>query len=895
MSHRIAFGALLGSASLLALSPQAAQAQTPAATPVEQTPAGEVSPEGQQLKITVTGSYIQREDFVSASPIEVISTEQLQVQGVNQVTDIIRNLTVNYGSRTAFDQANNGRGGISSFNLRGLGSTSTLTLFNGRRVAPRATNANVFPLQAIGRVEVLKDGASALYGADAVAGVVNLISRQVEGLELSTEYLTSTDLGDNTQDLSVSAAFGTSTEDTRLNLFFTYLQRLPSYRADPFLETSSSRTIPGFPGTFIVRAPAPTTGPLAGRPVGFRFVDPLCGTIGETVIVNPGAANVTCGQPTVTTLPYISNYDQTSFMADAEHDVSGRITARVEFLFSDLTDRPSEFVNNVSGASGIVPANHPDNIYGVPLTFVGAPGVFEPGERDQTTFTYRVTPSLEVELSDTWRLDLAYNYFYEEQSNTQRAQNVSPVRLQDALNGIGGQNRNQRFNPFGTALTNPARANSKELLDFITPESITIAETQYETIDGVLAGELPLSLPGGPVGMAVGAQSRRERFEQDLDPLILGYAAAGGLLADRQSVSTNPPERRQQVTAAFAEFALPILDTLEASLAIRHEDYGGGIGDTQDPKVAVRWEALDWLTLRGSYGTSFRAPTPAQLDPARPTASNLPYIDPRSGPNCTGTQSAFTSGFATGNPNLKPEKSTNYNFGVQADRAGFRVGVDYFNFSFEDQVARSSGQSIILADCLATNGGPPQDPRITVGPLGNITGVALTLDNLSTIETDGVDLSVGYTLPLGPGELDIAHQMTFLASYDIQNVPGGPVIDGAGSRNKLTNSVSTPEIRSNTTLSYLWGGHRVTAIGRYISEYREDVSNVDLDAYPTLDLQYAYSFGPILDLETGPSVELGAINVFNERPPVVNETLGVDSSVADPRGRMVYIRLRQAL
>jgi iron complex outermembrane receptor protein len=844
--------------------------------------------------VVVTGSFIRRGDFESASPIEIIDQSELQAEGVTQATDIIRNLNINVGSRIAFDQANNGRGGVSTFNLRGLGASSTLTLFNGRRVSPRATNANLFPVMAIGRVEVLKDGASALYGADAVAGVVNLISRKVDGFEFDAQYMTSTDLGANTSDTTFSGAWGTGNDTTSVNAFFTYLRRTESFKADPFIATTFNRTIPGFPGTFVTLAPV-TTGPLAGRPANFRFVDPACGTVGGTFVLNPGTSNATCVQSVTETLPFISEYDTLSTFVSAEHDITNRLSFRGEFLFSDITDRPSEFVNlTPSGVTSTVPANHPDNVFGVPLRFIGGPGVPQRGFRNQTTQTFRASPSFELELVDNWFLDVGYNYFLERQSNVQRAQNPSSVRLQDALNGVGGQDRNQRFNPFGTALTTPARANAENLLLFITPEQIQITENYYETYDAVLSGKA-FQLPGGEVGLAFGVQSRRERLEQDLDPQILGYRG------DRPSVSQPPVRQTQNVTAAFVELALPVLPRLEVNFAGRHEDYGAGIGDTQDPKVAVRWTPTDWLTVRGSYGTSFRAPTPAQLDTLVTTRANLPYINPRSAPNCSGTASSFAGGINTGNASLRPETSTNYNFGAQVRNlfGGFRAGVDYYSFVFEDQVARSSGQAIILADCAATNGGPPRDPRITVDSLGNISTVALTLDNLSTIETDGLDFTIGHTFDFGAwGELDVENSTTWMMSYDIQNVPGGPVRDGLGSRNLLANRVSTPEWRSNTTFSWMLGNHTVTAIGRYVSAYDEDLNATTvrrLDAYPTVDLQYAYDLPATLGMRNGPTIAVGAINAFDERPPIVNETVGVDSSVADPRGRMVYIRLRQRL
>lgn len=852
-----------------------ALAQTPA-------PAGEQAADSDE-EVVVTGSYIKRKDLKSASPILVIDQNQLDKEGINQVSDVIKNLTINTGSRFAFDQSNNGRGGKASFNLRGLGSTATLTLFNGRRVAPRETQANIFPLNAIGRVEVLKDGASALYGSDAVAGVVNLIGRHVDGFELEAQYLTTTTLGDESQDISFSGAWGASSANGSVDLFFTYTRRTQSQAADRFVRTSSSRTIPGFPGTFQMLAPV-TTGPYAGRPTGALVADPACGTIGNTFINSAGR----CVSSVTNYLDFISEYDQFSVFAQGEYRVGDRLTFKGDVLFSDLSDFPSEYVSSTSIIAN-VPASHPDNIFGVPVRFIGLAGDPSRGKRNWSTTTWRVSPSITYELNDSWYIEAGYTYYNELLNQVQRAVNTDLLRLADALNGVGGQNRNQRFNPFGTALTNPARANDPDLLLFITPEQLLIAETKYQTYDFVIAGDL-FHLSGGPVGVAFGAQHRSESADQALDPLVLGY------VGQRGAVQQPPKLRTQEVDALFAETRIPILDTLELNAAVRYEDYGGGLGSTTDPKIAVRWEATDWLTLRASWGTSFRAPTPAQLDGGRVSRVNLPYANPRSGPNCSGTTAAFADAFNVGNPNLNPEQSENVNFGVQLQPlSGLRITADYWNYKFKDQVARSSGQAIILADCLATNGGAVADPRIRTNVLGDIVSVDVTLDNLSTLETDGIDFNIGYEFDLEDyGLLSIDSTTTFINSYDIQATPGGLVVDGAGSRNKLTNSVSTPRWRSNTTINWAIGDHSLTAVARYVSTYRDDVTGADVGSFPTLDLQYAYSFANPMGFEGVTKVELGVMNVFDEQAPDVNETWGFDSSVHDPRGRMLYVRAKQS-
>lgn len=858
---------ILASAAVLAIElvPTAAHAQS------GQPAIGDTA---EDEPIVVTGTYIRRKDFESASPIQVIDQQQIQAQGFTQVTDLVRNLTINNGSRTSFDQSNNGRGGKTGFNLRGLGESSTLTLFNSRRVAPRGTQANTFPLLAIGRIEVLKDGSSALYGADAVAGVVNLVPRHVDGFQVDSQYSTTTNLGDESSDLSLSGAWGVDTGTTKLSLFATYFRRSESQAPPRFVRTSSNRTIQGFPGTFQPLAPV-TTGPFAGTPALSIIPDPECGNLGNTFINSAGR----CVSSVTNYLSFISHYDQFNAFAMAEHKV-GRFKFKADILFSQLTDYPLEWLGT-QNLQGTVPANHPDNYFGVATRYFGLAGDNSRGRRNWDTTTWRVAPSITYDLPNDWYIDVGLSYYQENINNVQRAVTTLPSRFQAALNGTGGPTGNQRFNPFSSALTNPARANSPELLYWLNPEQIQQLETQFEVWDAVSSGPI-LDLPGGQLAVAFGGQLRYERLYERLDPLTIERARAG-----------NPTVPRfQDVKGFFAEVSAPVLSEIDLSFAVRHEDYGEGIGSATIPKIAARVAPVDWLTLRGSWGKSFRAPTPAQLDAQAIGRVNLPYVNPRSGPNCSGTAVGFANAANVGNPNLKPERSTNLNLGAQVARNGLRAGLDYWNFNFTDQVARTSGQEIILADCRATNGGFPQDPRITTNALGDILEVAVTLENLSTIKTDGIDFNIGYGFDAFGGNFSIDSTTTYVDRYNIQLVPGGPVVNGAGLRNKRTNSISMPRWRSNTTFAWTGGPHTVTLVGRYISQLQDDAANMMLGAFFTVDAQYSHEFR-FLGADRPTRIDVGMINIGNRQAPDAVETWGFDSSVHDPRGRMVYIRANQ--
>jgi outer membrane receptor protein involved in Fe transport len=353
------------------------------------------------------------------------------------------------------------------------------------------------------------------------------------------------------------------------------------------------------------------------------------------------------------------------------------------------------------------------------------------------------------------------------------------------------------------------------------------------------------------------------------------------------------PNASTDVYAGFVELGAPILDSVDLQLALRYENYGGQVGDTLDPKASLRWRVFDGFSVRGSAGTSFRAPTPLQLGGS--TTQVTPITNP-----CTGQRTAAAV-VTAGNADLAPEDSTSYGAGVVFDRGGFRASIDYYRYDYEDVITRGDPQAIASA-AICTTIAPgrrvPIGPGVVLNPTsGQIAQINTAFFNAGAIQTDGVDFNVGYRFPLGPaGDLDIDVTATLITSFDIQETQGGPVIDGLDSRNALNFARSTPDFRLNANLMYDFDQHQLGVIVRHIDGYVDDLNGrAPIDSFTTLDMQYSYRFDDgLFGLGDETALTVGALNLTAEDPPFVNDRGSYDPVVHDPRGRLFYVRVRQS-
>jgi iron complex outermembrane receptor protein len=840
--------------------------------------------------IMVTGSFVRRsENFESPSPLAVLDAGDIEAIGAKSIGDITQTLTINTGAENTPDAfTQNATAGTSNINLRGLGVASTLILLNNKRQVVTAQNNNggvnfvdtssLVPMIAINRMEIVKDGASALYGSDAVAGVVNFITKtDYEGAQVSLDFQDGAH-GDN-KEYTVQGLWGTVGDDSSILAAISYTSRSPLFTRDRRLSRpQDDASALGNPGSYFIGATP--------------FIDPTgCEEFGglPTLLAPPG---------TVPGLDVgLCRFDfgkGFSFVPDetrvsAYINATKQLTDDIEWT-TEITTARNRAQRGGSPSFPIltfptVPANHPNNVFGQDVSYFGrevgndANGNTLPGDPANTeSDTFRFMTMVQGEMENGfWEVSYtaARNdfLFY---GNDTLGQN-----FQNALRGFGGQGCDpiagaagegacEYFNPFATQFT--TSPNSQNVIDSFTARQSIDSKSNLEVAEAFLSTEL-FEMEGGTAGVALGVQYRYQDLSQDHDSLsnqdkfafVIGNPDIGG---------------EQDVVAIFGELALPVSDTVDIQLALRYEDYGGSTGDTLDPKLAVSWRASDDFSLRASVSTSFRAPSIFQRQGG---GTGLNQVnDP-----ITGGQ-FFAAVRSTGNEELVPEESTAFNVGFSLEPVDdLSIEVDYWSFDFTDLIIQESFQAILNAEPQNT------DRIIRVGdPLnGPIIRINTTYVNASSLETSGLDFVANYKIDTDMGTFTPNISATYILAYDLVDPQAGE-IDGAGSRNFNNIGTSTPELKANLGLNWKHENYSANIFGRYIDSYTDDQNDFrEIESHLSWDAQLNIDLGGLFETDNAYILTFGGVNLTDENPPQVFTNGGFDSKVHDPRGRQVYARL----
>ncbi|MCH2057319.1 MAG: TonB-dependent receptor [Thalassotalea sp.] len=869
------------------LSPQALYAQ-------EEVGEGEQEVE----LILVTGSYVRRsENFESPSPLAIVDSVAIDALGAKNISDITQTLTINTGAENTPDAfTQNATAGTSNMNLRGLGVASTLVLLNNKRQVVNAQPNNggvnfvdtssLVPMIAIGRMEIVKDGASALYGSDAVAGVVNFITKNdYEGTKITAEYQDGK-YGDN-KEYVIQGLWGTVGDDSSIMAAISYTNRSPMFISDRRLSRTQDDTSSlGNPGSFFLGA-TPFIDPTGCSEFGgFPTLLAPSGTV-------PGLEIGFCGFDFGDTYSYVPDETRVSSYFKATKDFSDELRWTTEVSYARNRAERGGSPSFPILTFPTVPADHPSNVFGTPVSFfgraIGNGGEGDPAKTESDTI--RIATMLTGELdSGFWEISYtaANNNFLFTVNDTLAQE------FQNALYGFGGQGCDpftgtagvgpcEYFNPFATSYT--VLPNSQNVIDSFTAKQQIDSESNLEVVEGFVSFDL-FDMDAGAAAIAIGAQYRYQDLKQDYDALSN---------QDRFSFVIGNPDvyGEQDVVAAFAEIALPLSEDLDVQVALRYEDYGGSTGDTIDPKLAASWRVTENFSLRGSVSTSFRAPSIFQRDGGATSLNQM--VDPLTG------SAAFAAVRASGNEELEPEESTAYNLGFSLEPADdLSIEVDYWSFDFTDLIIQENFQAILNAN--------PQDPDRVVRAGDPLTGPLLQVNttyvNASSLETSGLDIVSSYKIDTDVGQFTPSLNATYILAYDLDDPQAGD-IDGVGLRNFSNIGVSTPQLRLNLGLNWSSDNHSANLFARYIDSYEDDQNCADgstfspactsgyteIDSLVTVDFQYNMNLGAMLDTEASYILTFGGINITDEEPPQVFTNAGFDSKVHDPRGRQLYARI----
>ena len=899
--------------------------------------AQEESDEARQETVTVTGSRIAKQDFVSNSPIATVDAEVFELTGSINTEDVLNTLPQ---AIPGFDRtSNNPGGGYATANLRGLGSSRTLVLMDGKRFVPTTSTGvvdlNNIPPSLIERVEVVTGGASAVYGSDAVAGVVNFILKDdFEGFEANIGYESTLEYGDAeyyTADFTIGANFDDGRGNVTLNMGYT--NRKAVFQGDRdfssfALGDGADSLVPGgssgVPAGHVFDAFDFTALGLADPancPAGTSLDDGAC--IGQAIFDGPDGFRPYTGSDAYNYAPvnYLQlpqeRFNTTSiahYDINPETQVYGRFTAAFNQVPQQLAPTPA-FTTVAIGVDNPFLSDTAqeamaqiDGIYGDPVDGIALPFI---GRRMQETgqrisyddfFAFQVQTGLTGTLAGS----VDYDIFFQTgrtQDNVDLAGDISLGRYLQAVDAVEDGDGNivcrdpsggcVPINIFGEGnISEEAAAFVSAGLNSKSEYNQTVFGVNFSgSTDGLFA------LPGGPVGWAVGAEYREEDFAFRPDDNL----GTGNLLGFN---SAPPLAGGFDVYDLYAEFYAPILadmpgiELLAIEGAFRVSEYST-VGQTETYKIGGEYSPMDGLRFRGLYNTAVRAPNISELFSA---VSNgfPPATDPCSasqdpvgngiGALCTATgvqnvgtyeqRNAQIEGLFGGNPDLDPEEAETYTIGAVYEPHfvdGLTIAIDYYDISITDYVTTlAGGVQGILNQCYLSQNNPSLDPNTIFCQSTNRqrSGEPLVLANLAnagSLETSGSDLQVDYTF-----EFD-AVPGTFGVNYTALVLDSWDfyAFDGAevdNCKGQFGLFCDDPIPEYKHNMAFTWADGPFSALLRWEFIGETADDNDDVD-YIVEDLDAAsyFTLSGSWDVNDNLRFTLGIDNLLDEEPPLIGD------------------------
>ncbi len=833
-------------------------------------------------KIEVTGSNIKRVDQEGPAPVVVITRADIEKSGATSVADVLRGITAQSGG--SFEERTFGTfaPGSAGISLRGLGQSATLVLVNGRRVAGYGfaqngqdafVDLNSFPLSAIERVEVLKDGASAIYGSDAIAGVINVIMRRdFQGVDITAftgaaraKAATKAGWDSNETKLSMTAGFGDIAKD-RFNVLVNvdYFKRdILFLRERKFSSTADQRSRGGVDN----RSPSSPTGTVFNYNTGLYQALPGC----PAADLEISAGGRICKY----------NFNSVATLSPGAERKGTLVRGAFEFT-PNLSSFAEVSYNESISESQFAPI--PSATYfaaGAPGNPIPAANVFAfrrlieigPRQNDITAKTSRFLGGLKGNhFGWDWESGVGYS--------KSEVVDISSNRVRADLLRAAIVNGTFLFGSINSA----AVANSIRL----TPDQFRNGTSRFHSLDFKASTEL-MQLPGGSMGLALGAETRSQSIADVPDPRVV----AG--LSSRETASAASGGRQEW--SIYSEINAPFAKGWEAQVAVRHDDYDKS-GATTKPKFGISWRPTNSILLRGSYAEGFRAPGLQELFLGN-TITQVIIVDP---PRCAAGVAAACGATQVnaqigGNINLKPEEAKSYNLGIVWDISKeWSTGLDFYRITQTNKIA-SNAQFVVNN---ATN--PPPGASVTRAPSpgggvpGRITLIISPFINVASQEVQGVDFDLTYRMNLGAyGKLVLASSTAYYQYLKQAAAPNSPAVNVIGVG---TQGYSYPRVRNNATAEWTTGQWANNLVMHYDHSYDEtDVARAagnpnalrEVAAYTTWDWQTAYTGFKNLKV-------IGGIrNLLDKEPPFkANATEGYDVERDNPRGRFFYVQLNYA-
>ncbi|MCA0244501.1 MAG: TonB-dependent receptor [Proteobacteria bacterium] len=863
-------------------------------------------------RIEITGSSIKRIDAETALPVTVVKMDDLKSQGVTTVEQVMATLTAVQIQTGSSQQVGSSSGGAALADLRGIGASKTLVLLNGRRIANNAIDGsapdlNMIPFAALERVEVLRDGASSLYGTDAIGGVINFITRKdFRG-------------GIITIGADVPQASGGKSAQANVGFGFGDLSN-QGFNVFGFIDVNKQDPIGGTQRPFNERFPgglSPTPFPANYYQDGSVTGNPAAPGCSNPSYLVPAGDGSSCYIATSRFVDYTPKAERTSAMLRGnlrlgnDHNLAlewfgteNKTTTRIAPVpYGTLYMNPFKPDGSANpyypgnAGSGFTPNIPLDPNYTV-ANMNPRPGVtLQPGfiivkwralaGGSRTDISdnkqQRVLAQLDGVIGG-WDYQAGVSFNENKVRQDITGYTDGNIITQGMLNGI--------INPFGAQ----DAAGDAFIQSALTNGTLQNHRGRVTTFDGKVSREFGDWFGAGRnAALAIGAERRHENFRSAAN------TAFAELVVSSTGVDpTSLSEGTRNVSALYGEFSLPLLKSLDLTLAARYDKYSD-FGNTTNPKVSLRYQPSKALLVRAAYSTGFRAPSLYELNASQAYTNTGTVSDPVNCPNGTtaipGKSTSLNCNvqfqrLTGGNTELKPEKSKNYGFGIVLEpMPALSVGLDFWWIKLRDTIAALSENTVLgdpatFARYINRNAAGDLSIDGFSCPGADCGYLDLRQQNLGGTRTNGVDLSASYRLELGQmGRVNMGLNSTYVTKYEYQDYANGPWNQNVG-----VYSGAGPIFRWQHALAATWSisGWTLGAVAHYKSGYVDQDPSNTVSNYATLDTYVTWA--GIKNL----SVTLGVNNATNREPPYSNQgevfQANYDPRFADPTGRKYYAR-----
>lgn len=791
--------------------------------------ADEKKKEKEVERISVTGSNIKVNHDTGALPVTVISAQDIENSGALSGAELLAEMPqqgdVSFNSSRAVGGVNDARGDVSSYNLRGLGTGNTLVLLNGRRmvlhpgtqsenfVPVTTSNSNTLPVRGLKRVDVLRDGAAAIYGSDAVAGVVNYaLKDDYEGSEINLQYGDEQGTSRDTLNLTGATGFFLNDEATHISLSGGYYKRsLMMASEKPFAASSDLRENPRFPDyvaiTSVDEDGVPTYNSdlhnlnsstpwgefrtstlstfhlqpdtLSGCEDSDSRGNPTTALDVEGVCVDRGSQPSSAGYDRNFERSLSSGVERANFYGLLTHELNDETELYAEALYYYATaDRVREQAANLTSQRFTISEDAFYNPFGEEVDLRKyRPVDTGPRNIEVTDSSYRLLTGLRGYYND-WDWDSAV--LYSKAVTEDKTNRIDTQLFQQAINSTDQATAYDVFN--GADINNPhtgdTTGNSQSVIDGFMIDVVRDSETELALWDFKISRGDLFELPAGEVGFAAGVEYRYESFSDvRSDALntttsfqdIVGGAKDADIYASTVLGSSPTPDSAgsRNVFSAYGEFAIPLIvdapmvERLDMQLAARYERFSD-VGDVLKPKASLSWVVNDKVQVRASYAEGFKAPGLPQV-----VAKDVSRVNTR---NDLLTQSRYgVLEVRNGSSDLKPEESTSVSYGIVVEPTeGLTITADWWHLEQEDTVGLIHSQTQLVYDALLRYQDPTGQGNTNIlrDDEGEVVAITNDYRNLQDREVSGIDLGIRYDLDTEFGDFIFKVNAAKLTKFD---------------------------------------------------------------------------------------------------------------------------------